>query len=102
MRAKFLSVGLLAFSVTALAEADDGDLSLQDLLALAKYTGACGILNAQSHFQATTRLDGGDEFIARFWLTEATRLGMTADEYIARCARSIEAYDRVFATVPQN
>ena len=84
--AAFLGV-LCTSTVTAKDE-----LSMQDILSVAKMTGACGILQAQSAFQANTKLEGGDKFVERFWNTESTRLGKTPDQYTKDCQASITAY----------
>lgn len=70
-------------------------LKIQGILAIAKMTGACGILNSMTHFQKTTQMPGGNDFIVRFWSTEATRLGMSEDQYIENCNSSISTYDRM-------
>ena len=88
--AAFLGV-LCASTVTA-----KDDLSMQDILSVAKMTGACGILQAQSAFQANTKLEGGDKFVERFWSTEAARLGKSPDQYIKDCQVSITAYESMW------
>jgi hypothetical protein len=71
-------------------------LSLESLLVIGKASGACGILNLQLQFQSNTKMEGGNEFIVRFWTTEAARLGMTLEEYATtHCTSSLASYDRV-------
>ncbi|SDW58920.1 hypothetical protein SAMN05421882_101756 [Nitrosomonas communis] len=72
------------------------ELSMQEILSIAKMTGACGILQAQSAFQVNTKLEGGDKFIERFWSTEAARLGKPPDQYIKDCQASIAAYESMW------
>ena len=88
--AAFLGV-LCASTVTA-----KDDLSMQDILSIAKMTGACGILQAQSAFQANTKLEGGDKFVERFWSTESARLGKNPDQYIKDCQVSINSYESMW------
>jgi hypothetical protein len=77
------------------------ELSMQDILSIAKMTGACGILQAQSAFQANTKLEGGDKFVERFWSTEAARLGKTPDQYLKDCQTSITAYESMWKVSAQ-
>jgi hypothetical protein len=53
----------------------------QGVLAIAKMAGACGILDSPTAFQRTMQLRGGNEFVMRVWAVEATRLGMSMQEY---------------------
>tara|TARA_R110002072_G_scaffold301652_1_gene481861 strand:+ start:2066 stop:2320 length:255 start_codon:yes stop_codon:yes gene_type:complete len=62
-------------------EEQEGANPILGILAVSKYAGACGILGLQAEFQSTTKLEGGDEFLVRFWTTEAARLGMSMEEY---------------------
>ncbi len=71
-------------------------LSVREILAIAKIAGACGILNSQIHFQESTKLDGGELFVTRFWTTEAARLGKTVQEHSAHCDQAITAYDKMW------
>ena len=84
---------LLAFIVQA--RADDGS-SVRGTLALAKMTGACGILNSMIHFQETTKLENGEVFVVRFWATEAARLGMSSEELAIKCNGSVTAYNKLW------
>lgn len=68
----------------------------REVLVTAKYAGACGILTGILDFQRTTKMAGGDEFVARYWNTEAARLGMTVKEMVARCAQSVSLYDALW------
>jgi len=74
----FLAV--LLFFLPNKSWAQDDAISMQGILAAAKYAGACGILDSLIQFQKTTKMDGGDEFVARFWAVEAARLGLTVQE----------------------
>ena len=88
---------LVAFAIIPAGTAHSDDApSMQGILSIAKMAGACGILQQTSAFQATTKLEGGDEFVQRFWTTEAARLGKTPDEYIASCNEAISAYEKLW------
>jgi hypothetical protein len=69
------------------------------LLVSAKMAGACGILDQLIDFQATTKMDGGDELVTRFWNTEAARLGLTLVDLSDTCTRSIKIYDAIFQSL---
>lgn len=95
-----ISVAFFGFLYNSTIAAKD-ELSIQDMLSVAKLTGACGILQAQSAFQANTKLDGGDKFVERFWSVEAARLGKTPDQYIKDCQASITAYENMWKPMDQ-
>ena len=82
----------LVFATTAQSWAQEEGMSVQGMLATAKYAGACGILDSLVHFQKTTKMNGGDEFVARFWTVEAARLGLTVQQLSDRCNEAIKAY----------
>lgn len=67
------------------------------VLALGKLTGGCGILKLQMEFQENTKLKGGDEYLARFWTTEATRLGMSVEQYAKQCVVATKSYTEYWA-----
>lgn len=95
-----VAVSLFVSSSSTVVAKDE--LSMQGILSVAKMTGACGILQAQSAFQASTKLEGGDKFIERFWHTEAARLGKTPDQYITDCQSSINAYEKMWKLSDQS
>ncbi len=70
--------------------------SIQEVLSVGKIAGACGILDQQIHFQNTTKLEGGEAFIYRFWLSESARLGKSLEEYSKHCNAAIDAYKRLW------
>lgn len=75
------------------------DLSGQEVMAISKIAGACGIFNSMAYFQKATKMAGGEEFMNSFWNTEATRLGISLEDYIDKCNRSIEVYDNLWETM---
>lgn len=80
----------LMFSIACWAK-DDG-ISVQGMLATAKIAGACGILDSLIHFQKTRKMNGGDEFVTRFWSVEAARQGLTVQQLSDRCNKAISTY----------
>jgi hypothetical protein len=99
---KHLVIAVLLFTSTISASANSRDnkaLSLQKIMAMAKIAGACGILDQQIAFQKTTRLDGGENFITRFWLAESARLALPFDDFVKVCQNAISDYDRIFKTI---
>ena len=95
---KFVFIRLLFIVIVfsaAITHADDLS-TVQGTLAVAKFTGTCGILDSMISFQKTTQMPGGDDFVARFWTTEAARLGLSMQQYSDRCDRSIEMYNQIW------
>lgn len=92
VRAIVLCVSALGSSNAAATD----ELSMQDVIAVAKMTGACGILQSMSAFQANTQLEAGDEFLSRFWQSEAARLGKSSEQYLKDCQAAIAAYERLW------
>ena len=89
--AQLCSALLVAFSLTAVASTSHPE---KVVLATSKIAGACGVLDSLIHFQATTKLNGGDEFVTRFWQQEAARLGVTVKELSSRCDKATSTYNR--------
>jgi hypothetical protein len=84
-----------AIILSGVAHADDPD-GPQKMLAVAKMAGACGILDSMIQLQSTTKMQGGDEFVARFWAVEAARLGLTVVQLSETCTKTVKAYDQVW------
>lgn len=57
----------LAFSLLGASSHAGEDSALREMLVIGKMPGACGILDPMIHFQDTTEMPGGEEFVARFW-----------------------------------
>lgn len=91
-----VAAACFGFVVFVLPASAQNDLDAQGMLAIAKYTGACGILDSLVTFQKTTRMSGGDEFVARFWTVEAARLGLSVKQLSDRCNQSIAAYEKLW------
>lgn len=72
------------------------ELSAQGILAISKMSGACGILDSMINFQKTTRMEGGEAFVLRFWEVEAARLGMSVQQLSQQCNQSVSAYDKLW------
>ncbi len=93
---KFFIIFFFLISLLFISKSKAEDLSAQQILATSKIAGACGILDLMINFQKTTKMEGGDEFVARFWNTEAARLGQTVQELSDSCDKAIVLYDQLF------
>ena len=99
MNPKYLQIfSLLFFLFIGHAHAED-DLSGHGVMATSKIAGACGILDSTIHFQKTTQMLGGDDFLSRFWVAEAARLGLSMQEYVDRCNQAIALYDKLWKSM---
>lgn len=85
----------LVFGVAATVSAQAADVGgdLQEILAISKTAGVCGVMQQMVAFQSTTKMPGGDEFIVRFWTTEFARLGKSQEQFIRECELAIARYD---------
>ena len=94
----FKAIATIAALVLSLAipASAQNEPSGQGVLVIAKMTGACGILNSMIQFQTSSRMEGGEEFVSRFWSVEAARLGLTVQQLSEQCDDSIAAYDRIW------
>jgi len=100
---KRLMFAALASAVCFSSQAQD-DPTAQTSLATAKMAGACEILDQLVQFQTSTGIDGGDLFVARFWESEAARLGLLDTQELSDlCDKSILTYQKLFeaAGAPQ-
>ena len=95
-RKYFLKVFFLLLASTAAIASEPNKLDTLDILIAAKFAGACGILDSTINFQSTTQMQGGDEFVARYWATEAARLGMTMQQYSDQCNKAIRVYSEAY------
>lgn len=84
----------LLLSVSISVSAQDEGISVQGMLATSKIAGACGILDSLIQFQSTTKMQGGNEFVTRFWAVEAARQGLTVEQLAERCNQAISVYDK--------
>ena len=72
---------------------------LLTILSTAKIAGACGILDSLIDFQAKTKMNGGNEFVSRFWTLEAARLGLSVEELSNSCNTAVLRYDQYWKIV---
>jgi len=94
---------VISFPAAAQNDHSPADESIdgQGILAIAKIAGACGILDSMIDFQAKTKMEGGDEFVTRFWQVEAARLGKTVEELSNTCNGAISTYDKFWDATEQ-
>lgn len=88
-----LVIGVIILPFSSSIAAEEG-MDPQALLAIAKIAGACGIMDQMIDFQKKTKMQGGDEFVTRFWQTESARLGNTVEQMSVDCDKAITVYDR--------
>lgn len=90
--ARLVCCAMLIFLwATAWAENTD-DQSTLEVLVAAKFSGGCGIFSQMNAFQESTQMPGADAFLERFFKTEATRIGMTPDQYVEACRKTDKLY----------
>ena len=89
---------VLAFSMPASLRAED-KIDPQGILAIAKITGACGIMDEMVSFQKKTKMEGGDDFVFRFWQTESARQGKTVQQMHDDCNQAISAYETLWKSM---
>ena len=85
-----------------ISPAHSQDNDVMGILAAAKMTGLCGMLDQLIDFQVKTQFDCGNAFVARVWAMEAARLGMTAQELSDTCNKSTELYNSVWQAAEES
>lgn len=101
----FVLLFLSTFYVSASNQADNnasGSNEILNLMASSKIAGACGVLDSLIHFQKTTQLPGGDDFVVRFWNVEAARLGKSVKELSDGCNSAYKIYDTYWKIAESN
>jgi hypothetical protein len=73
----------------------------RETLSAAKIAGACGILDSLIQFQKTTKMNGGDEFVSKFWAVESTRLGLSEKHLSEQCDSAIVLYQNLWKSAEQ-
>lgn len=92
---------LAAFLCTVVNASAGEEIEPQGFLAIAKVTGACGIMNEMISFQEKTKMTAGDDFVVRFWQAESARQGKTVQQMIESCNKAISAYDNLWKLMEQ-
>lgn len=82
------------------SEQNDYDTTLI-LLAQAKMAGVCGTIKQMALFQESTKMAGGDEFLARYINTEMARLNLTSETFLKLCKQSVQTYEQTVNTMEQ-
>lgn len=94
------TVPLVTFALVSLAVSfgvrSEETFSKQEILSIAKLSGACGVFKQMATFQESTQLEGGSEFAARFLMAEAARLGKSPEEYVKQCNKVTAAYEKLW------
>ncbi len=94
-----LLIGLMMVLSTSAFSSEDKETSklIDELLSTGKLHGLCGSLYQQNIFQKSTKMQGGDEFMQRFWTAEAARLGMTIKEFVESCDFISKKYNKFYS-----
>lgn len=94
------TVPVVTFALVSLAASfgvrSEEKLSKQEILSIAKLSGACGVFKQMATFQESTQLVGGNEFAARFLMAEAARLGKSPEEYVNQCNKATAVYEKLW------
>lgn len=96
MKTLFSLLFILFISTNSFANKNS---ELENILIVSKVTGTCGVFKQLSYFQSTTQMKGGDEFLVRFFNTEATRLGKTLPQMLEECNESVRLYTSLMKSV---
>ncbi|MFA4829205.1 MAG: hypothetical protein WC855_13335 [Thermodesulfovibrionales bacterium] len=100
MTLRTVSLILVAVFFTASYQVHANEkLSGQEVLATAKIAGACGILDSMIIFQKTTKMEGGDKFVSRFWAVEAARRGISVQQMSKQCDGAVTLYDKLWKSM---
>lgn len=69
---------------------------MKEVLLVANMTGACIVLQSMTDFQASKKLEGGDQFIDKFWSAEAAKSGKTPEQFVKDCQTAIDGYEKLW------
>ncbi len=92
-----LAVLMLLAATPARAEAP----SPQTLLMVANVAGECDVLYSMVEFQKKSHINGGEEYVAKFWADQSAKAGLTVDQLSDRCGKSTAAYDKILDSTAQ-
>lgn len=90
---------VIGLSFTFPSQAETSNDQLLGIMAVSKMAGLCGAVQQMAHFQDSTKLKGGEDFIYRFVGMEAARLGMDHQIFLKKCELAIQTYDRYVQTI---
>jgi hypothetical protein len=93
---KFTFIPAVFFVMTSGIAVAKNEPSMREVLSVANMTGVCMILQSMSDFQANKKLEGGDQFIDKFWSAEAAKLGKTPEQFVKDCQASIDGYEKLW------
>lgn len=66
------------------------------MLANAKFTGLCGLVQEIMFFQRVAQSIGGEDYIYKFVGVESERLDLAHSSFLNQCEKSIRNYDEVY------
>ena len=82
---------IMILAASAKAQNDDKQ-AFKVMLVNAKIAGMCGTLKQLSAFQQATQMPGGNDFIVRFFNTEAARLGKNLQSLMGQCQNATKTH----------
>lgn len=90
----------LLLAAQAPVHAEEG-VSPQAVLAVANTAGECDVLYSMVEFQKQTTIQGGNEYVSKFWAAESAKLGLTVEQLSDRCNKSVVAYDKLLGSAEE-
>lgn len=98
---KYMFIALsFAFLVLPLSHVyADSKTDLLSLLASAKITGTCEVMDQMIEFQETNQIPGGDAFIAEFQKSESQRKKISEEEMSEYCNTAVMTFTRMWNTL---
>jgi hypothetical protein len=87
---------LVAALLLASTSAHADGVSPQGALMVANVAGECDVLYSMVAFQKKNNIKGGEEYVAKFWESEAAQMNLSVDQLSARCEKTAAAYDKLY------
>ena len=92
MRTFIIAVFAITIFTTPTHAQNTDAQAIKVMLVDAKVAGMCGTLKQLSAFQQVTQMPGGNDFIVRFFNTEAARLGKNLETMFSQCQNAAKTY----------
>jgi len=89
---------LLLFVTVASLPARAQGVSPQSVLMIANVAGECDVLYSMVEFQKKNNINGGQEYVAKFWASESAKMGLTVEQLSERCSKASAAYEKLSST----
>ncbi|WP_272520525.1 MULTISPECIES: hypothetical protein [unclassified Providencia] len=92
MKHYLLFIGLLLSPLSYAATAEDNEMALK-VMTISRFSGICSSTFNLAGFQADGDSKKIDMFVAEFIANEASKMGMTVEEFVSNCKDAINTYD---------